>query len=315
MRRAYFLASFALPVLTFFACGEGDGIAVFPGPPGHDASLPREDASSSDAGVQDGNIVDAGYDAAGDGGWKPPVACGAALPGPPLAPNLTEAEPGYGEQLAQTETAGVPDPFDYGGQSEMMRAVVHYMFEEPADRPATATRAQAAEHENMGRAFLASAARGRDGRLDVPFLRRGLHYHYPCSRPLPATLDELRARYGDYRTWSDETIACSKPKNGPRRIFANGEKGIFVAETLVDAGVRETEVIFTRLRNDGQLDFAAYTAEGQLTDRSTFATNSGGTITAAAPYICMTCHLNSTNGGFTTLRPTGTGAGCKDAGP
>src|SRR5262249_259469 len=151
------------------------------------------------------------------------------------------------------------------------------------------------------------------GGLDVPFLRRGLHYHYPCSRPLPGTLDELRARYGDYRTWSDETIACSKPKNGPRRIYANAEKRT-VAEPPAHAPLPQTTPVVTGLRHDGQLRFAAYTAEGQLTDRSTFAQNGGGTITAAAPYICMSCHLSAT-GGFSLLRPTGTGAGCKDAGP
>jgi len=315
MRRVPFRAIHGVAVATaaafafsaFVACGDDD-VSLSPG---DDAAT--ADAGSSDAGAMDATEKDV---VTGDAAaWPAPVACGDVLPGPPLAPNVTEAEPGYADQLAETDASGVPDPFDYSGQSKLIRGVAHYMFEESPSLPSTKSRAEATEHENMGRAFFAAAARGQDGGLSVPFLRRGLYYHYACSRPLPASLDELRARYGDYQTWPDETIDCSKPKNGPRRIHSNATQGVYVSETLVDGGIRETEVIFTQLRTDGQLDFAAYTPDGHLTDRSTFATTGGGTVTAAAPYICMSCHLNSATGGFSVLRPTGTGAGCKDAGP
>ena len=88
-----------------------------------------------------------------------------------------------------------------------------------------------------------------------------------------------------------------------------------VAETLHDGGVRETEVLFRDLRGDGQLDFAVYTADGALTDRSTFATANGGRVTAAAPYTCMSCHVDTTGFTFSTLAPTGTGAGCRQQEP
>ncbi|WP_394826027.1 hypothetical protein [Pendulispora albinea] len=307
------LSAIPFALSAFIACSGESTLTHSPTPPDSDAGGP-DPAPISDAGARDARPE---QDAAA---WKPPIACGTELPGPALPPNLTEAEPGYAQELEATDAAGVPDPVDYSGQSKLIRGVVHYMFQEPASEPSVLShdRAQATENENMGRAFLAAAARGRDGGLSVPFLRRGLYYHYACSRPLPASLDQLRERYGDYRTWRVETMACAKPKNGPRRIYKNSDKGVFVSETLVgDGGIRETEVIFTKLRDDGQLDFAVYTADGQLTDRSSFATNGGGTVTAAAPYICMSCHLDATSGGFTNLRPTGTGAGCKDrdAGP
>jgi len=105
-------------------------------------------------------------------------------------------------------------------------------------------------------------------------------------------------------------ITCSAPKNGPRRIHESATAGVYVAETLALGKVRETEVIFSKLRADGQLEFAANTDTGALTDRSTFATASAS-VTSAAPYTCMTCHLDVATGRFTRLFPTGTGAGCK----
>jgi hypothetical protein len=75
--------------------------------------------------------------------------------------------------------------------------------------------------------------------------------------------------------------------------------------------VRETEVLFTSLRSDGQLDFAAYTEEGKLSDRSTFATAGGTSVVLAAPYTCISCHLDTTAWTITRKMPTGTGAGCR----
>ena len=65
-------------------------------------------------------------------------------------------------------------------------------------------------------------------------------------------------------------------------------------------------------RADGQLDFAVYGADGMLTDRSQFPTLGGGEhIVTGAPYVCMTCHLNSSadedTWGYDRLYPTGTG--------
>lgn len=238
--------------------------------------------------------------------WAPPVACGEDLPGPPMA-SVVEAEPGFAEELAAVDTDGVADPIDYGSESKLVRGVINYMLGRASGT--TAARAEALDAGVFGRVILASAAR-EDGGIDVVFLRRGLHHAYLCSRPLPADLDEVRRRYGDYRSWPSSTVACSRPKGGPRRLFQDSKQGVYVAETLVDGGVRETEILWNTLRDDGQLDFAVYTADGELTNRSTFATASSE-VTSSAPYTCMTCHLDPDAGTLTRLFPTGTGAGCK----
>lgn len=248
-------------------------------------------------------------DAAGPPGYGPAVACGSELPGPPLKADVTEAQPGYAEELAALELSSVADPFDYSAESKLAITVINYMLGR-AQGTSIAHR-EAMERGGLGRAVLGAAAKGTAGRIDLSFLRRGLHYFYPCTRPLPADLPELRRRYGDYRTWTAQEIACSRPKNGPRRLYENPGLGVYVAEAVVQGSVRETEVIFTSLRTDGQLDFASYTAEGALSDRSTFATSGGGTSTLAAPYACISCHVDITAGRISRLLPTGTGAGCR----
>jgi hypothetical protein len=279
------------------ACGSDPEGTPNPTPVPNDAGVPAEDG---------GSLPDAGTDAAN---YEPPVACGTALPGETMRAGLVEAEPGYAAALAMTDTSAVPDPFDYRGESALFRGVINYMLERAAGD--SLTRASAMAAQGMGAAVLAAAAKGQGGRLDFAFLRRGLHYHYPCSRPLPASLNALRTRYGIYENWTRLDIACAKPKNGPRRIYENGDLGVYIAETLVAGSVRETEVIFSKTRNDGQLDFAVYTPEGDFTDRSTFATGNGGAVTSASPYTCMSCHIEPGQGRFTVRFPTGTGAGCR----
>ncbi|MCP4499114.1 MAG: hypothetical protein GY822_03995 [Deltaproteobacteria bacterium] len=48
-----------------------------------------------------------------------------------------------------------------------------------------------------------------------------------------------------------------------------------MAQTLEAGVIRETEVLFFDLRDDGQLDFAAFSEAGDLMDRSEFASASG----------------------------------------
>ena len=127
----------------------------------------------------------------------------------------------------------------------------------------------------------------------------------------PRDLAELRRRYGDFLAWPSREIGCSKPKDGPRRLYEDDAQGVYVAQTVVAGAVRETEVLFTHLRKDGQLDFAAYTDAGELTDRSTFATAGGTGVTSAAPYTCISCHLDVNAGTISRRLPAGTGAGCR----
>ena len=248
-------------------------------------------------------------DAAEPAPFEPPVACGAMLPGPPLKSDVTEAKPGYAEELAALDVSMVPDPLDYSADTKLAITVINYML--GRSQGTSIAHAEALKIGGMGRAVLAAAAKSTGGKVDFTMLRRGLHYFYPCSRPFPGSLTELRSRYGDYRTWPVAELDCSRPKNGPRRIYEDHKLGMYVAETVVNGTVRETEVLFTGLRKDAQLDFAAYTSEGALSDRSTFAASGGSEFTLAAPYTCISCHLDTTSWTISQRMPTGTGAGCR----
>lgn len=217
--------------------------------------------------------------------------------------------PGYAEELAALDLSSVADPYDYSAEGKLAITVINYML---GRRQGTSIgHEEAMQKGGLGRAVLGAAAKGTAGRIDFPFLRRGLHYFYPCTRPIPGDLPELRRRYGDYHAWATAEVACSRPKNGPRRLYENPALGVYVAEAVVKGSVGETEVLFTSLRTDGQLDFATYTAEGALSDRSTFATSGGGMSTLAAPYTCISCHVETSAGSISRLMPTGTGAGCR----
>lgn len=240
---------------------------------------------------------------------EPPVACGTALPGPALKPDVTEAQPGYADELAALDLSRVPDPFDYAAESKLAVAVINYML--GRSQGTSISHRDALAVGGLGRAVLGAAAKGMGGRVDFSFLRRGLHHFYPCSRPLPGNLTELRRRYGDFRSWPMQEITCSAAKNGPRRIYESATLGMYVAETVVAGRVRETEVLFTGLRKDGQLDFAAYTEDGALSDRSSFAAGGGNVSTLATPYTCISCHLDSMSWSISRRFPTGTGAGCR----
>lgn len=283
------------------ACGDSDGGDIPISNPDDAGVVDTPDSEAPVEAGSDTQIADAGF--------APPVACGTTLPGPALADGVTETQPGYAAELAALDLTTVPDPLDYSTSSAFVREVVNYMLERAAGT--SVTHAEALAKGELGRAVLGAAAKGTGGKIDITFLRRGLYAFYSCSRPLPIDLDTFKARYGDYQTWSKTDIGCSAPKNGPRRIWKDDTLGIYVAETLVEAGVRETEILFTNLRGDGQIDFAPYTADGHLTDRSTFATGSGGTVTSSAPYTCMACHVDTASGTFSDLFPSGTGAGCK----
>jgi hypothetical protein len=305
LRIAFAIASSIAALALIVACGEDAGEAA--------RAVEPSEAATPDAPVDpelDGGAAPdaaAPIEAAVDAAYGPAVACGTVLPGPPLAANVTEAESDYALRLAAIDTSVLPEVLDLSAKSTLVRGVVRYALESSVD---VHSRSKLAAQGKLGAAVLGAIAKaGATGTdIDFGFLRQGLHYFSPCARPLPPDLATLRARYGDYKTWARIDIACAKPKNGPRIVYENAGAGVFVAETVADGGaVRETEALFTKTRTDGQIDFAAYTAEGKLTDRSTFATNTSS-ITSSSPYTCMSCHVSA--GKFDVLFPSGTGAGC-----
>lgn len=255
------------------------------------------------------------HEAASDGvsvGTERAETCGPTLEGPPLVPGAFETDPNLAARFAALDPARAPDPVDYASETRATQMMVRYMVGVPGS---SVTHADARRAGPLGDALLRAAVPA-PGRLDGALLRYGLYATYLCSTPVPRSLDALVARYGDYRAWASFDVDCSRAKDGPRRIFEDHAQGVYVAETLHDGEVRETEVLFSRLRGDGQLAFAVYTETGALTDRSTFATGSGTHANLAAPFTCMTCHVDSSRGTFTKRMPLGTGAGCEtDRGP
>jgi hypothetical protein len=281
-------------------------------------TAPTDAVENAGAGGADSGVggASAGAGASGETASPPPepLVCGVDLPGVELASGLVEGAPSYASKLAKLDLAAVPDPFDFSGESPVVVGIVRYMI---GDLEATQiTRAEAEEKGGMHLAVFAAAAvtkdHGASGTVDVAFLRQGLHHFYPCTEQPPQSLALLKQLVGDYTKWDSEDIECGAPKDGPRKIYQDTEQGVFIAETVEQGLVRETEVIFSNRRADGQLSFAVYTPEGQLTDRSTFATNGGDSIVLASPFTCMSCHVDIDTERYDVKRPEGTGAGCRD---
>jgi len=242
--------------------------------------------------------------------WMPPVDCDTwSSPGPDMLEGTVEAEQDFVARAASVDLSVVPDPVDLSGHSRFEVAVVRWMV--GVARGNTLSHSDLEAAGPLGQAVLvASAAADGDG-IDFLVLREGLQHTYHCSRPLPGSLDVLRTRYGDYEEWALEDLPCGAPKDERRRVWSHPDGQVVVAETMTAEGeVRETEVLFYDLRDDGQLDFAAYDEHGDLMDRSTFATVGAGPITFGAPYICISCHTGSDR--VDVRRPDGLGAGCAD---
>ena len=288
MKKLSFLLPSVVLAALAVACGRAEGVASRPLMPPHDAGS---------------------FDAEPEPVFKK-VACGETLPGVALQADLIEAQPGFADELAAVDLTLAPDPFDYSSESRSMQALINYML----GRAETSPLAHKDAITGMAKSVLAGAARRTSNGLDLVFMRRGFHHFYLCERNLPVSLAELERRYGSYLTWERVDIACARPKDGPRRIWRNPEGTIHVAETIEGNEVRETEVLYVGGgRPDGQLDFAVYTPDGDITDRSTFATAGGTPNVLAAPITCMACHskVESNRIIYSETFPDGTGAGCR----
>lgn len=261
-----------------------------------------------DDDASDGGPGGRGTEASVDGGpqeWTR-VACGASLPGPgPLATG--EDAPGYFDEVAALGPLELPAPVDIAHLTAEQRTLVSFMLLRPEGD--TVSQADVDAAGPLGQAVAAAIAKAGGHDVDLPLLRRGLYHLYACSRPLPPTLDDLRVHFGDYTTWSEQTVHCSRAKAAERRLYRRADGEVSVAETLDDDGaVRETEVIFKGLRDDGHVDFAAYTPLGALTNRSTFATPVSEVI-LASPTHCTSCHVDPVAQRMALVDATGTGAG------
>lgn len=240
----------------------------------------------------------------------PPAECGADFPGPPPA-DIADLRPNYIEDAeAALASSSVIYPVDLSAAPAFQRATVNYLLGRASGQSVAESDVEAAGE--LGEAVKVAIAAGGGSEVDFIMLRRGLAHYYHCARPLPASLDELVEVFGDFTTWEARyEIGCSRAKNEARQIYEHPEGALFVAETVdEDGAIRETEVLFRSTRDDGHLDFAAYTQEGLITNRSSFATPSS-TLVLAAPYTCLTCHVDMEAEQMNIVDATGTGAGCQ----
>lgn len=230
-----------------------------------------------------------------------PAGCGSSTIGPALKPHLTEADIHYRARVLSLDTSQLPREYDLTQLNELDMSLIKYMLDQSkTDRILTQ---DVAALGLMGKSIL--LALGDDPMpefADYRELRRGLYHYYNCSRAHPVWLEDFRLIYGDYRTWPSTIIENSHPKIHPRRIRNNAEVGVFVAETIRDGEVHETEILLQGYRNDNALEFLTYLPNGQLSNRGEFRAGSHFVV-AASPYACMSCHIDPVSQEFTVVFP------------
>ncbi len=239
------------------------------------------------------------------------VTCENPLPGIDWGDsNIPEAFSDIDAELAATDISGLPDPIDISAMAGIYRGFIGYALGiAPTTLGDSLDHATALAAGPLGEVVLASIARdtSSEAGMDFTFFRRGFHRFYTCSRGYPLTLDGFFQTFVDYRDMEGE-IVDSAAKCGDRNLILDSATQVYVAETLVDGAVRETEILLHGNRSDGQLDFLVYDEHGALTERSIFPNAAGDEIVAAAPYSCMTCHFdaeaNPSTWAFDKLLPT-----------
>jgi hypothetical protein len=213
------------------------------------------------------------------------------------------------EELAALDLQGMEAEIDISEMLAIYRGMLAYALEISVDDLGdTLDRDTLLANEPMGPMVLGSILQGDETTgMDVYFFRRGLQQYYTCSQGFPLRIEGFKALYWD---WAEaESISIdSVAKCGDRWLYANESAGVYVAESRTEGPVRETEILLSHSRDDGNLDFLVYDEDGDLTPRSQFPTVAGEDhLVAGSPYVCMTCHLNSSASehtwGYDTLMP------------
>lgn len=207
----------------------------------------------------------------------------------------TEGLGGVDEELATMDFTDLPNPVDISELMPMFRGIIAYALEiPPDDLPMQISHEQILESGKMGEVVLGGLLLGQEDAtgIDFTFFRRGFHQYYTCSRGFPVDLEGFQQMYGVYES-SQGTIVDSIAKCGDRNIIVVNSD-VYVAESLQDGVVRETEILLRNQRSDGNLEFLVYDANGQLTNRTQFPTvGNGPHVVTSSPYACMSCHLNA----------------------
>ncbi len=224
------------------------------------------------------------------------------------SPPVSDLNPGIDAIIESVDYEAIEAELDISSLTAFNRGGIAFALEiEPSALGDTLLKEDALARGHLGRVVLASLVAGDETGMDYLLFRQGLQRYYTCSREFPMTLDGFERVYGpipDEYTDVDSVAKCAT-----RRLRLSPSTGVYVAESLWDGEVRESEILLTDNRSDGQLDFLVYGADGVLTDRSQFPTLNGGPhLVTSSPYTCMTCHLNSsaseTAWGYDLLLPT-----------
>jgi hypothetical protein len=235
-----------------------------------------------------------------------------------MAGAADESDTGLQLELAEFDFSELPESVDISELIPFYRGLVGYALDWPVDSLGDSLdRDEVLAIGPMGEVVLASIMPGGDAGFDFTFYRRGLFRYYTCSLSPPLTLEEFRAVVFDFSE-VEYTDVDSVAKCGTRRLYTAPDGQTYVSESLVEGQVRETEILLTGTRQDGNIDFLVYDADGLLTDRTEFPlpavgrtphratrsrppTRPGGPElvytdrVVAAPYICMSCHANPEN--------------------
>lgn len=230
-----------------------------------------------------------------------PVACGSPEHALTLAEHLTEADLTFLDRLAALDTSSLPEVYNTDELFELDRSLIAYMLDTPEFRDLK--RDELINRGELGRSILLALGTNPNPRMvEYKDLRRGLYHFYNCSRNHPATLTDFKKIYGDYKNWTSSIVEDSDPKIYPRRLYGNASTGVYVAETLREGAVHETEILLQGYRNDGALEFLGYLPNGELTNRGEFRAGANFSA-AAAPYTCMGCHIDADTGTYTVIFP------------
>lgn len=186
-----------------------------------------------------------------------------------------------------------------------IREVLAWMLERPLDGLDTLALDALAADDPLSQTVALAFLDGDGVRPDVRTLRRGLHRYYACVRGLPLVLEDLVRSAGGVDPATESVVERSEPKAHPRRLSMSNDGLLFLAETVVDGVVRETEAVWQGQRADGALEFLVYDERGRLRDGSHFVTSAGPESPAAAPYACLACHRDRRDGqGFVIVFPS-----------
>ena len=244
----------AIPLFTLgfsLACSGGDKPADTPD---SDTSGSHTDdpgsASGDDSGLDDVERAD----------------CDVPLDGVDWGDNpVVDYDPEVEAKIDAVDFAAMDEEITIGGLAAFYRGGIAFALEiAPDELGGTLNRDETLAKGHLGRVVLASLADG-PGTMDYTLYRQGLQRYYTCSKGYPMTLEVFERVYGEIP--EDYTDIDSKAKCATRRLRLSPETGVYVAESLEEGEVRETEILLTENRTDGQIDFVVYGADGVLTEQ------------------------------------------------